>query len=556
MANIVVKRIPELTAGANAQPGWLIAVYDPNSNTTKRVNVNEFINNETSSDYDWKIATSYSVNEVVFHNNKLWASSINGNIGNVPQAGPNWVEVVQGQSGGLKTWEASAYTADEVFVVYDDGAGNQLYELVAVVRPYNSIDIDAEILAGGWEQFGANMTDQQVEDAYNNQVAAASQGEAEAGIEADIRRFSPLRIAQAISALTGTAQSKLDAIIPPTVNNDTSEGYSVSSLWLDTVLNEYYRCSDPTTGAAVWPKTTLTADELATVAVSGQYSDLLGLPIIPSPAGSSQYEIQLRNTAGDGFEVSSNLAYTLDRLLKIGGTTSGEVNVYAGDNQKQVVFGASEIFGALVQLFNLDASKFFQLAQVDGAGFENFINSAKPFGFNTITPNANAQVDIVSTIKGFSKPRMSTAQRSALGVLLANVDADKGMEVYDLNTLSGFKWNGTQWVEDGAGGTPTVEERIMFDSNLDVVRVIYYSGVLTFGAFNIDGVKIDTLEFETSTDGITWTSHGSIVASGTPPAALNAWVALNGSGNWYLRLSAVYKAGQTLPTGTQFSFER
>ena len=159
MSDIVVKRIPQLSAGANAQPGWLIAVYDPNTNTTLRLDVSEFINNASSSDYDWDIAETYAVNEVVFYNNKLWASLINGNIGNVPQAGANWVEVVQGQSGGLKSWLASAYTADEVFVVYDDGAGNQIYELVNVARPFNSTDIDAEIIAGDWLPFNTTVSD-------------------------------------------------------------------------------------------------------------------------------------------------------------------------------------------------------------------------------------------------------------------------------------------------------------------------------------------------------------------------------------------------------------
>jgi len=39
-----------------------------------------------------------------------------------------------------------------------------------------------------------------IETVYNAQVAAASQAEAEAGTETEIRRFSPLRIAQAIAA--------------------------------------------------------------------------------------------------------------------------------------------------------------------------------------------------------------------------------------------------------------------------------------------------------------------------------------------------------------------
>lgn len=156
---IIVKRIPQLPAGAGSQPGWKIAVWDVTTNTTKQVDVSEFINNENTGDYDWKDDFSYSVNEVSFYNNKLWASDINGNLNNVPQAGPNWTEVVEGKSGGIKTWGAGAFTADEVFVVYDPGGGNLMYELTAVARPYNSVDIDAEIIAGDWVPFNTSVTD-------------------------------------------------------------------------------------------------------------------------------------------------------------------------------------------------------------------------------------------------------------------------------------------------------------------------------------------------------------------------------------------------------------
>ena len=53
----------------------------------------------------------------------------------------------------------------------------------------------------------------------------------------------------------------------PTVNDDSSQGYSVWSLWANTTTSEVYRCIDVTVGAAVWVKTTLTIDELGSAAV-------------------------------------------------------------------------------------------------------------------------------------------------------------------------------------------------------------------------------------------------------------------------------------------------
>lgn len=104
----------------------------------------------------------------------------------------------------------------------------------------------------------------------------ASQAEAEAGVSTT-KTMSPLRVAQAIAVFASTVPNNYEGLGPPTVNNDSSEGYAAGSVWIDTIAvpNESYRCSDPTVGAAVWLKTTLTADELALVALTGNSDDLV-----------------------------------------------------------------------------------------------------------------------------------------------------------------------------------------------------------------------------------------------------------------------------------------
>jgi len=51
----------------------------------------------------------------------------------------------------------------------------------------------------------------------------------------------------------------------PTVNDDSSEGYSISSVWYYN--NEKYVCIDNTDGAAIWSNSTVEADDLGTMAV-------------------------------------------------------------------------------------------------------------------------------------------------------------------------------------------------------------------------------------------------------------------------------------------------
>ena len=44
------------------------------------------------------------------------------------------------------------------------------------------------------------------------------------------------------------------AIIAPTATDDSSAGYALFSLWIDTVLDDAYICCDSTPTAAVWKK--------------------------------------------------------------------------------------------------------------------------------------------------------------------------------------------------------------------------------------------------------------------------------------------------------------
>jgi len=104
----------------------------------------------------------------------------------------------------------------------------------------------------------------------------ASQAEAEAGIAED-KTMSPLRVAQAIAVFASTTQNNFSGVGAPSITDDTTQGYSAGSVWIDITAspNESYRCSDPSEGAAVWLKTTLTADELALVAMTGSSDDLI-----------------------------------------------------------------------------------------------------------------------------------------------------------------------------------------------------------------------------------------------------------------------------------------
>ena len=104
----------------------------------------------------------------------------------------------------------------------------------------------------------------------------ATQAEAEAGVS-NTKTMTPLRTAQAIAALAAGILNEYNGVGVPSILEDSDAGYSAGSVWIDQTASpaEAYRCTDPTPGAAVWIKTTLTSDELSVVALSGDSDDLI-----------------------------------------------------------------------------------------------------------------------------------------------------------------------------------------------------------------------------------------------------------------------------------------
>ncbi|MBI2968555.1 MAG: hypothetical protein HYY40_12195 [Bacteroidetes bacterium] len=66
-------------------------------------------------------------------------------------------------------------------------------------------------------------------------------------------------------------------------------------------------------------------------------------------------------------------------------------------------------------------------------------------GIGTTTPANTAILDLTATDKGLLVPRLTTAQRTAIA------SPSNGLLVYDTTTLSFWYFDGTQWVQVGAG---------------------------------------------------------------------------------------------------------
>lgn len=173
-------------------------------------------------------------------------------------------------------------------------------------------------------------------------------------------------------------------------------------------------------------------------------------------------------------------------------------------------------------------------------GLKTLINGAGSLGVRR-DPSVSLEINANDAIQF---PVGNTAQRPTTpGVGMLRWSNEPGIDTFEA-------YNGTDWVAIGEGGGGINEDRYMFASNLDNVQVGYYFDTLSFDQQNFDSTIISSIGYESSTDGITYTSHGSSLA------ALNIAILGYAGLSWYLRVTATYVAGQTITSGLQLKYSR
>lgn len=93
--------------------------------------------------------------------------------------------------------------------------------------------------------------------------------------------------AAAVAAAALLPLNNYTATAPPTVNDDSADGYSVGSRWIDTTGDlEAWTCASASVGAAQWLPTTLTVDDLGSLAVLNEvaYANIAAAALADSAA--------------------------------------------------------------------------------------------------------------------------------------------------------------------------------------------------------------------------------------------------------------------------------
>ncbi|MDJ0827911.1 MAG: hypothetical protein QNJ16_20690 [Rhodobacter sp.] len=181
------------------------------------------------------------------------------------------------------------------------GTDVQAYSAVLAATTASYTTAEETKLAGIEASATADQSDAEIETAYNNQVAVASQVEAEAGTVTDVRRFTPERVKQAIDALAsaggmefiGTADASNDATIEFTgFDNSKYDAYVFDIANLEPITDGaqlYARTStDGGTSYDSGPSDYVTA---------GEYAVPTGTNVLTTATGSA---MALSNSGTDG----------------------------------------------------------------------------------------------------------------------------------------------------------------------------------------------------------------------------------------------------------------
>jgi len=106
----------------------------------------------------------------------------------------------------------------------------------------------------------------------------------------DIETASLIKRAfEQIDTETNIAKANFGATSAPTVNDDTGDGYTIGSWWVNTSTDEAYLCVDATAGAAVWTKISVDVPSEIVALLAGQSVSMNDLTLSGGTANGVLY---------------------------------------------------------------------------------------------------------------------------------------------------------------------------------------------------------------------------------------------------------------------------
>lgn len=370
----------------------------------------------------------------------LYATAAQGALADSAQQPPAEGAFVDGDKtklDGIETAATADQTGAEIKTAYEAEANTNAFT-----------DAEKTKLAGIETAATADQSNAEIETAYNAQVAVVSQGDAEAGVSSTVYRWTPLRVAQAIAALaSGGLQNNYVATTDPGATDDSGAGYSVGSVWINTTSDESFKCADNTSSAAVWIKTSLTTDELATVAVSGDSDDLVegATKLLMTAAERSKLAaVEASADVTDAGNVGSSIHGATAKTTPVDADTVGLIDSAASNVLKKVTW--ANIKATLETYFDTLYATVAQGALADSALQSTDIGStvqaqgAVLDDFNTLGVASTDGQIIVATGAGAFAYESGATLRTSIGVDPAGTDNSTNVTIaagLDYLTIAG-----------------------------------------------------------------------------------------------------------------------
>lgn len=231
-----------------------------------------------------------------------------------------------------------------------------------------------------------------------------------------------LTVLGSLTGAVGDVQNNYEGTSPPTVNNDITEGYVVGSAWVDNVGAEAYRCLDATEAAAVWIKTTLSSDELGSMAFQNANA-------VSITGGTVNGITVLRMLNAAGPELLDEAATSTNPTVI---PNRSDPNTGIGWNAADVlslIAGGSEIIS--LSTTGVNVNKPIEMpATVIATGYKGITTTIDAAGF------ADAQATEVDIITG-ALPAFTTLAVHRVSINKVDADANSFVAGYSMSSTNG-----------------------------------------------------------------------------------------------------------------------